>query len=81
MDEKKLIYIVNEYSSNSAQHFYHVVNLLENIACHGVKITLVIEKCHDMPAISNPNIQVVPQKESESFKRAAELSGILKSRL
>ena len=43
--EKKLIYILNHYSDHSAQHFYHVVYLLEKMADRNVKIVLVIEKC------------------------------------
>jgi len=40
---KRLIYVMNHYSNNSIQHFYHVLNLLVSMADKGVKIALVIE--------------------------------------
>ena len=58
--EKKLIYILNSYSKNSAQHFYHVVHLLETMADQGVDITLVIEKATDIPEVGN-NIKIICQ--------------------
>lgn len=73
--DKKLIYILNSYSSKSAQHFYQVINLLDEISKRGVKILLIIEKADEEPQI-NANIQVVVQKE-RGVKRAIELFGIL----
>lgn len=75
--EKKLIYILNHYTENSVQHFYHVIHLLEKMADNGVKIILIIEKCEGKPEIQNPNIKVVAQKETNKLKRAAELKKIL----
>lgn len=75
--EKKLIYILNHYSDHSAQHFYHVVNLLEKMADRNVKIVLVIEKCEGKPVVKNPNIQIVAQQEKNKYKRVLELKKIL----
>lgn len=73
---KKLVYILNSYSSKSAQHFYHVINLLKEISKRGVDIVLVIEKADEQPKIDG-EIQIVVQKET-GVKRAIELSQILK---
>ena len=69
--EKKMIYILNSYSSKSAQHFYHVINLLSEIAKSGVEVVLIIEKADEEPVI-DAGIKVVVQKE-HGVKRAAEL--------
>ena len=74
---KKLIYILNQYSSKEGSHFFHVLHLLEEMARNGVKITLVIEKATDIPEFDIPNIKVIAQKQS-GFKRMLELFGILK---
>ncbi len=74
---KKIVFILNHYSHNSQSHFYHVINLLEEIAKSDVKIALIIEKCEDQPNINNPNIQVFPQKQKNKFKRILELYGLL----
>ena len=76
--EKKLIYILNHYSKNSVQHFFHVINLLEKIADQGVKIALVIEKCDEEPEIKHKNIEVFAQNETDKLKRAKELYAIIK---
>lgn len=76
--EKKLIYILNQYSDNSAQHFYHVINLLQKMAERNVKIVLIIEKSNGIPKVMNPNIKVVTQKETNKIKRIMELKKILK---
>lgn len=57
--DKKMIYVLNHYSSNSSQHFFHVLNLLEEIANSGVFIKLIIEKSEGEPTIINQNIQLV----------------------
>lgn len=75
---KKLVYILNHYSNNSVQHFYHVLNLLSSIASKGIEITLVIEKCEDAPHIENSNIHVICQKEENGLQRAFELYRILR---
>lgn len=76
--DKKLIYVLNHYSKNSVQHFFHVINLLEKIADNGVKIALVIEKCDDIPEIQHKNIKVYAQKERKKIKRVIELYKIIK---
>ncbi|MCO6462365.1 MAG: glycosyltransferase family 4 protein [Saprospiraceae bacterium] len=55
---KKLIYILNHYSNNSDQHFFHVINLLEAIADLGVEVALVIEKCEAKPVVNSGIIKV-----------------------
>lgn len=77
--ERKLIYILNSYSKNSVQHFFHVMHLLECIADQGVVIALVIEKCEDEPKIRNKNITVIPQREKIKWKRAIELYRIIRN--
>ncbi|OKS88463.1 glycosyltransferase family 4 protein [Mucilaginibacter polytrichastri] len=74
---KKLIYILNRYAKNSEEHFFHVINLLYEIADAGVEIALVIEKCKDDPQINHPNIQVIAQKKSGKISRPLELYSIL----
>lgn len=74
--QKKMIYILNSYSSNSAQHFYHVINLLSEISINGVEIVLIIEKADEDPTI-DPSIEVVVQKE-KGIKRAIELFKIVR---
>lgn len=69
--KKKMIYILNSYSSKSAQHFYHVINLLSEISKNGVDVVLIIEKADEEPAI-DAGITVVVQKE-HGVKRAIEL--------
>jgi glycosyltransferase involved in cell wall biosynthesis len=76
---KRLIYVMNHYSNNSIQHFYHVLNLLVSMADKGVKIALVIEKCENTPDISHENINVICQKKSLGLKRVLELIGILRT--
>ncbi len=76
--DKKLIYIMNHYSNNSVQHFYHILNLLNAIADKGVKIALVIEKCEDKPKINHKNITFICQKQTTCFKRGFELFRILR---
>ena len=75
--ENKLVYILNSYSKKSAQHFYHVVNLLNVMADQGVEITLVIEKADDIPEVGS-KIQVICQKEKGKLGRIKELKGIMK---
>lgn len=76
--DKKLIYIMNHYSSNSVQHFYHILNLLSSMADKGVEIALVIEKCEDIPDIKHKNIKVICQKQVTNYKRTFELFKILR---
>lgn len=76
LGKKKLIYILNHYSSSSSQHFFHVLNLLEEIADRGVIIKLIIEKSEGEPIVNNPNINVVCLKNN-GFKRLIELYNFL----
>lgn len=73
-----MIYVLNNYSSKSTEHFYHVLNLLESIAEKGVEISLVIEKADDVPVTSSANIKVICQTKKNSILRFIELFHILK---
>ena len=75
--EKKLIYVLNSYSKNSVQHFFHVENLLRQMADNGIQIALVIEKTDGEVLIDHPNIRVICQKENKKVARVLELVGIL----
>lgn len=77
LNKKKLIYILNQYSVNSAGHFFHVINLLETMADMGVEIALIIEKCDDIPEIINPNIKLFAQRNQQKWLRPFELSKII----
>lgn len=68
MKDKRLIYILNNYSKNSTEHFFHVLYLLEEIASNGVKILLVIEKSDGEPTLRNSNIEVVCLKKVKSAR-------------
>lgn len=74
---KKLIYILNHFSVNSGQHYFHVINLLKEIASLGVQITLIIEKCEELPELAHPNITIIPQQSKHSFGRVIELFRVL----
>ena len=55
---KQLIYILNQYSDKEGSHFFHVINLLEEIASNNVNITLVIEKATAKPKFNSKNIKI-----------------------
>lgn len=74
---KKLVYILNQYSVHSTGHFYHVINLLEKMADRGIEIALIIEKCDDVPKIINPKIKLIVQQSKQKWYRPIELSKIL----
>ena len=74
---KKLIYILNQYSNKEGSHFFHILNLLEEMAKNGIEIILVIEKAKDIPEFNLDNIKVIAQKEN-GIKRFFELFNILK---
>lgn len=72
----KLIYILNHYSDDSSQHFFHVLNLLEEIAQNGVDIKLIIEKSVGKPIVNNSNIEVFCLKKTGIY-RLFELYGLI----
>ena len=74
---KKLIYILNQYSDKEGSHFFHVINLLDEIASNNVNITLVIEKATAKPKFNSKNIKVVLQTK-RGFLRFFELFRIVK---
>lgn len=75
----KLVYILNHYSKDSDQHFFHVINLLEAISHLDVEVALVIEKCESEPAIDAKNVKVygIPLTVSK-WKRPIILFSTLK---
>lgn len=75
---KKIIYILNHYSSKSTEHFYHIINLLEKIAEDGVKIILIIERSDGIPEINHENIKVICQKKKSKISRTIELYKLIK---
>lgn len=76
LNKNKLIYILNNYSVNSTEHFFHVLNLLEEIANNGCEILLIIEKSNGIPLIKSPNIKVICVKNT-GFKRLVEMYGLI----
>jgi glycosyltransferase involved in cell wall biosynthesis len=74
---KQLIYILNQYSDKEGSHFFHVINLLEEIASNNVNITLVIEKATAKPKFNSKNIKVILQTK-RGFLRIFELFRIVK---
>lgn len=75
---KKLIYVLNHYSSKSTEHFYHVVNLLNEIANNNVKIVLIIERSDSIPVIENSNITVICQKQNNKLLRSIEFFKLIR---
>lgn len=67
-NNRKLIYILNHYSESSSQHFFHVLNLLEEIARNEVSIKLIIEKSEGIPIINQPNIEVFCLKKKGIYR-------------
>lgn len=60
MRDKKIIYVLNSYSSDEASHFFHILNLLEVMASKGCDVVLIIEKFSDgLPVMRHPRIKVV----------------------
>lgn len=76
LNKKKFIYVLNNYSVNSTEHFFHVLNLLEEIANNGVEIILIIEKSDGKPSIKSPNIKVICLKNT-GFRRLVELYNLI----
>jgi glycosyltransferase involved in cell wall biosynthesis len=74
---KKLVYILNSYSHSSDQHYFHVINLLEEIANLGVEISLIIEKCDGLPNIISNNIKVYSLTQRTKFLRPFHLFYLL----
>ena len=74
---EKLIYILNQYSDKEGSHFFHIINLLEEIASNNVNITLVIEKANGKPKFNSKNIKIVVQTK-KGFLRFFELFRIIK---
>lgn len=78
MTDCKLIYVLNHYSEQSAEHFYQVLHLLETIAAQGVEVALVIEKCDSVPESAHANVRIICQTERRAIGRVLELFSILR---
>lgn len=78
MKHRKLIYVLNHYSAESAEHFSHILRLLESIAAEGVQVALVIEKSSCVPETPHENLRIICQAERRGLRRARELFGILR---
>ena len=73
MTDKKLIYILNHYSKNSASHFNHIFGLLDEITKLDIEVILIIEKADDVPSLTNSNIQIIVQRQKNVWFRFIEL--------
>lgn len=73
MQSKKLIYVLNTYSSKDSSHFHHVLGLLEALAARGIEIALVIEKADSIPSFSSTKICVVALHHHYGIWRFLEL--------
>jgi glycosyltransferase involved in cell wall biosynthesis len=73
METKKLIYILNHYSTNSASHFNHIFSLLDELTKLDVNVFLIIEKADDVPVIDNPRIILYVQRRKWPLFRLFEL--------
>ena len=76
MNEKKLIYLLNQYSPRSSSHFFHVIRLLEQLAENGVSIALIVEKGMERPPLKSANIEWIPL-EAVRLPRRMALAWIL----
>lgn len=75
---KRLVYILNSFSSHEASHFSHVVDLLDEIARNGVDIDVVIEKARDLPRFSEKSVRVHALSNSAPVLRQVELFRLLR---
>lgn len=53
----KLIYVLNSYSKNSSEHYYHSINLCKELIKQGVEITILVENYSDQHIT---NIEGIP---------------------
>lgn len=73
MDNHKLIYILNSYSTNEASHFEHIINLLQVMAEQDVRICLIVEKLQGVVETNHSNFKVYGLKSKNPFLRQIEL--------
>jgi glycosyltransferase involved in cell wall biosynthesis len=76
---KKLIYVLNSYSSNESSHFAHLAHLLHEMVRQGCEITLVIEKMQAKPENMGSTIRVIGLRHRKSLLRHIELFFLLLS--
>lgn len=77
MQQRKLTYVLNSYSSTDSSHFNHVPRLLEALAMRGLEIALVIEKADSTPTFSSENISVIPLRHRHGLSRFLELFRVI----
>ena len=65
----RLIYVLNNYSKKSDEHYFHVINFLDKLADTGVEIALIIEKSDELPVFRNPNIKIYPLSKGSKYLR------------
>src|SRR5688572_27481063 len=70
---KKLVYVLNSFSPNEASHFWHVVELLEELAGRGVNVLLVVEKGGAVPTFRHPGIHAVALQAKFAVSRYLQL--------
>jgi glycosyltransferase involved in cell wall biosynthesis len=68
-----LVYILNSFSQDEASHFWHVIDLLEEMAERGVCVFLIVEKGGAVPAFRHPGIRAVCLQSRCGIARYYEL--------
>lgn len=65
----KLIYVLNKYSVNSSEHYYHSINLCKELTEQGVEITILVENYTDEHIT---NVEGIPFQYLNSKKRISK---------
>ena len=73
----RLIYVLNNYSKKSDEHYFHVINFLDKLADTGVEIALIIEKSDELPIFRNPNIKIYPLSKGSKYLRSFKFLKVL----
>ena len=73
----RLIYVLNNYSKKSDEHYFHVINFLDKLADTGVEIALIIEKSDELPVFRNPNIKIYPLSKGSKYLRSFKFLKVL----
>lgn len=76
----KIVYVLNQYKSNEASHFYHVINLLKEMSALNVSVCLIIEKGDEAPEIFGDNMEVILQHRKNPVARFFELIYIIRKK-
>lgn len=71
--EKKVLFIINHYSSNSDQHLFHTLNLMKRLGEKGINVAVIFERVEgDLPFIHD-NVIVYGQRQKHKVLRILEL--------